>query len=424
MGKMSIHIFVGYATTILRQLDQYDLDQIKIGINCSYEGHKQFVTGATIELNENKLPADFNPVQFISVYSLQLFNMERLNNKILINFHEKLPIFSFEHQVIQNFHLNLINIQTPIFVNEIQVNTDIKNIEWTHEDKQAYYLLSTVFNQISNVQQDKTYHHFNQLSFPLNKLVVCNGYNRPDILNMNQYGVSGIVVAKEPLAVKAGLEINKLQCPVWQKINSKLSTITLKKINSWFKCSRYPHKNLINRALLFNEYSPLQLTTTHIKAIVEAPLFVDAVGTRLNLLKLFSSKQVHFYFNESSWAERDHGVNNHLIDSTTFFGQIKSKGKHNYVARLLASEKHSATIFIELIDKYINTVSGNFKYRKELPMEMNKHLQSIRQAFLEATRYTKKITWVFHLSDGAIKYELSTNGFRKQSVVQTSAKAA
>lgn len=409
---MSIHILIGYVANTLRHINTLSVSRINLNLNYSVHSGKNIVSDLVIDCLGSNLPDDFNPEKYFPSCYLPYYQINQSENKIIITPQKTISFINLQQEVIHNFKLRLFDISTPIFINDLQLNTDLENINWTFQDESAYYLINSVFDQCSQPVADKRQHYIKELDYHLDRLVICNGVNRPDILDITVYGFSGIVVPKHPLLVNQDNLINKNSSPQWQKIHSKLCSSLLKRINSWQRGLSHPVLSRINQTILFNEFTPLQLTSYQLLAIMDAPLFSTANGTKLNMLNLLKPYRINFYLDDTTWQQRNQSDINYRVDCAEFFGNLSTTQKCHLV-RLLNSPQHQAAIFLELMEKYFNTISGCYRYKTILTEETLKHLELQRIAFHKNIQLSSKVQWVFHFNNTQVIYEFGLNGLNK-----------
>lgn len=411
---MSIHILIGYVANMMRHINERGLDRINLNLDYFVHNEKYAIRQLEIHYPSGNFPRDFSPEKFISDFNLPHYSIKKTQNKISIAPIHTITFFDFNQEVLHSLKLRLFDIQTKIYLNDLLVSTDTNGVKWTYEDENAYYLVSSVFDQSSHNVKDKRQHYFKELNYHLDKLVICNGPNRPDILDISVYGYSGIVVPKTTLLVKNDNLLNKLECPIWQSINSRLSSVVLKSINSWQRKNSHSILCRINKTILFNELTPMQLTSYQLLAVMDAPLFSLVNGAKINLLNLLKVPKVNFYLDGTAWDTRNENEVNYSIRCADFFGDATSN-KNKYFVRLLNSPHHQTLIFLELLEKYINTISGCYKYKTAFSKDALAHLDVQRKAFQKNIKLAHKVKWIFHTKDGDVIYEFGNNGLHKLS---------
>lgn len=411
---MSIHILIGYVANMLRHMNEMGLSRINLDLNYSVQNEKYLVRELVIICRGQSLPQDFNPEAYLAECHRPYYRVNKLQNKIIITPLNYITFFDFQRETFHSLKLRLFDISTPIFLNDLQVNTNTQGIQWSFQDEYAYYLVNNVFDQDPQQLSDKRQHYFKELDYYLDKLVICNGINRPDILDVKVYGFSGLVVPKNSLLVKQDNLINKKECPRWLQINSKLSCTLLKRINSWQRGSIHPVLNRINRTILLNELTSLQLNSHQLLAVMDAPLFNTNHGTKLNMLNLLKSDKVNFFLDESKWGNRNSKELNYSVNCAEFFSNLSGNSCRHFI-RLLNSPQHQTVIFLELVEKYFNTIAGCYKYKTVFSEEATKHLEHQRSVFQKNTKLSSRVTWVFHCKEIELIYEFSCNGLCKVS---------
>lgn len=417
---MSIHILIGYVANTLRHINTLGFSRINLNLNYSVHNGKNIVSDLVIDCLGNDLPDDFHPAKYLPLCYLPYYQINQSENKISIIPRKTISFINAKQEVIHNLKLRLFDISTPMFINDIQLNADLKDINWTFQDENAYYLVNSVFDQCLQPASDKRQHYIKELDLHLSNLVICNGVNRSDILDITIYGFSGIVVPKFPLPVNKDNLIDKNASPRWQRIHSKLCSALLKRINSWQRGTNHPVLSRVNRTILFNELTPLQLTSYQLLAVMDAPLFTTANGTKLNMLNLLKPFKVHFHLDKTKWSKRNKSDISYLINCAEFFGNLSSN-KNRHFVRLLNSPQHQVAIFLELIEKYFNTISGCYKYKTAFSKETQKHLEQQRIAFQRNMQLSSRVQWVFHFDNTEVIYEFGFNGLSKAKSVDIAA---
>ena len=413
---MSIHILIEYVANALRYINTMGFTRINLNLNYSANNQKIIVSDLVIDCLGSDLPDDFHPAKYLPSCYLPYYKINHSENRISIVPRKTVYFANIEQEVIHSIKLRLLDISTPIFINDIQLNSDLKDINWTFQDENAYYLLNSVFDQSSQPLLDKSQHYIKQLDLHLSNLVICNGVNRSDILDIRLYGVSGIVVPKFPLPVNKDNLIDKQASPRWQHIHSKLCSTLLKRINSWQRGTVHPVLSRINRTILFNELTPLQLTPYQLLALMDAPLFITANGKKLNMLNLLKPYRVHFHLDKNKWSKRKKSDISYLINCAEFFGNLSSN-KNRHFVHLLNSPQHQVAIFLELIEKYFNTISGYYNYKTVFSKDTQKYLEQQRSVFQRYMQLSSRVVWVFHFNNTEVIYEFGFNGLSKAKSV-------